>query len=87
MRVAARVAEDGIRAFELAVKRGLEGVIAKDSASPYIEGRSKAWLKVKVNQREEFVIGGFTAPEGTRQHLARCFSVRTTAIGCSMWAR
>jgi bifunctional non-homologous end joining protein LigD len=69
VRVAARVAEDGIEAFELAVKRGLEGVIAKDSASPYFEGRSKAWLKVKVNQREEFVIGGFTAPEGTRQHF------------------
>jgi bifunctional non-homologous end joining protein LigD len=69
LRVAARVAEDGIAAFRLAVKRGLEGVIAKDSASPYIEGRSKAWLKVKVNQREEFVIGGFTAPEGARRHF------------------
>jgi bifunctional non-homologous end joining protein LigD len=69
LRVAARVAEDGIEAFRLAVKRGLEGVIAKDSASPYIEGRSKAWLKVKVNQGEEFVIGGFTAPEGARRHF------------------
>ena len=69
LRVAARVAEDGIEAFRLAVKRGLEGVIAKDSASPYIEGRSNAWLKVKVNQGEEFVIGGFTAPEGARRHF------------------
>lgn len=67
--VGTRVAEDGIEAFELAVKRGLEGVIGKDSSSPYIEGRSKAWLKVKVNQREEFVIGGFTAPEGARHHF------------------
>lgn len=69
VRVASRMVEDGIEAFELAVKRGLEGVIGKDSSSPYTEGRSKAWLKVKVNQREEFVIGGFTAPEGARHHF------------------
>jgi bifunctional non-homologous end joining protein LigD len=67
--IATRVAEDGIEAYELAVKRGLEGVIAKDCSSPYIEGRSKAWLKVKVNQQEEFVIGGFTAPEGARRYF------------------
>jgi len=66
---ATRLAEDGLQAFELAVKRGLEGVIGKDSSSSYVEGRSKAWLKVKVNQREEFVIGGYTAPEGTRHHF------------------
>jgi bifunctional non-homologous end joining protein LigD len=70
VRAAARVAEeDGTAAFEIATKRGLEGVIGKDSAAPYTEGRSRAWLKVKVNQREEFVIGGFTAPEGSRQHF------------------
>jgi len=66
---ATRLAEDGLEAFELAVKRGLEGVIGKDSSSSYVEGRSKAWIKVKVNQREEFVIGGYTAPEGTRHHF------------------
>jgi bifunctional non-homologous end joining protein LigD len=69
VQVAARIAEDGIEAFELAVRRGLEGVIGKDSSSSYVEGRSRAWLKVKVNQREEFVIGGYTAPEGTRRHF------------------
>lgn len=67
--LATRVAEDGIEAFELAAKRGLEGVIGKDSSSSYVEGRSRAWLKVKVNQREEFVIGGYTAPEGMRHHF------------------
>jgi len=67
--LAKRLAPDGMRAFKLAVERGLEGVVAKDSSSPYLEGRSKAWLKVKVNQREEFVIGGFTAPEGARHHF------------------
>lgn len=64
-----RLAANGVVAFEAAENRGLEGVVGKDSASLYTEGRSKAWLKVKVNQREEFVIGGFTAPEGRRQHF------------------
>jgi bifunctional non-homologous end joining protein LigD len=41
---------------------GFEGIVAKDSDSHYEEGRSKKWLKVKVHQEEEFVIGGFTAP-------------------------
>jgi len=69
VRLAERLGENGIAAFEAAVKRGLEGVVGKDASSPYTEGRSKSWLKVKVNQREEFVIGGFTAPEGSRQHF------------------
>jgi bifunctional non-homologous end joining protein LigD len=67
--IAARLANDGIAAYEAATKRGLEGVIGKDSDAPYTEGRSKAWLKVKINQQEEFVIGGFTAPEGSRGHF------------------
>src|SRR5262249_3334673 len=50
-------------------KRGYEGLVAKDSSSPYIERRSKYWLKVKVHQEDEFVIVGFTAPEGSRQHF------------------
>jgi bifunctional non-homologous end joining protein LigD len=69
VRAAARLAKDGIEAFEIAIHRGLEGVIAKDSSAPYAEGRSRAWLKVKVNQQAEFVIGGFTAPEGSRRHF------------------
>jgi bifunctional non-homologous end joining protein LigD len=66
---AARLALDGMAAYEIAIRRGLEGVIGKDSSSPYVEGRSRAWLKVKVKQEDEFVIGGFTAPEGSRQHF------------------
>ena len=66
---AKRLANDGIAAFEQARKKGLEGIIAKDSASLYAEGRSRAWLKVKVHQNEEFVVGGFTAPEGSRQYF------------------
>src|SRR6266851_124960 len=47
------------------------GVVGKDCDSPYVEGRSRRWLKVKVHQEEEFVIGGFTAPRGSRSPRAR----------------
>jgi bifunctional non-homologous end joining protein LigD len=65
----ARLAENGLEAYRIARRKGLEGLVAKDSASHYEEGRSRHWLKVKVHQEEEFVIAGFTAPQGSRQHL------------------
>lgn len=64
-----RLSSNGIEAFKDAKKRGLEGLVAKDSASPYVEGRSSYWLKVKVHQEDEFVIGGYTRPEGARAHF------------------
>lgn len=64
-----RLAEDGLEAYRLAKEKGYEGLVAKDLASAYVEGRSKAWLKVKVHQEEEFIIVGYTAPEGSREHL------------------
>jgi len=65
----ARLAADGRKAFQIASRRGLEGVIAKNLSSLYVEGRSREWLKVKVHQEDEFVIGGFTQPSGARQHF------------------
>ena len=64
-----RLAKDGLEAYRLAKEKGYEGLVAKDLASPYVEGRSKAWLKVKVHQEEEFIIVGYTAPRGSRKHL------------------
>jgi len=70
LQIARRVAEDGLAAFAEARRRGLEGVIGKDPASRYEPGvRSPAWSKVKVRAEEEFVIGGFSAPRGSRSHL------------------
>jgi bifunctional non-homologous end joining protein LigD len=47
--------------------RGWEGIIAKDETSPYEPGkRTRSWLKIKVRKEAEFVIGGSTAPEGSR---------------------
>lgn len=64
-----RLAENGLKAYEAAKRKGLEGVLAKDESSPYVEGRSSKWLKFKVKQEDEFVIVGYTAPEGSRQHF------------------
>jgi bifunctional non-homologous end joining protein LigD len=50
--------------------RGWEGVIAKRKDAMYEPGkRSRAWLKLKVEQRQEFVVGGYTEPRNSRQHI------------------
>ena len=49
-----------------ACKLGLEGVIAKRRNAPYQSARSADWFKLKCSQRQEFVIGGYTDPQGTR---------------------
>src|SRR5687767_3232763 len=56
----------GKELFELADRMGLEGIIAKKSSSLYIPGtRSKEWLKIKTEKRQELVIGGYTKNENT----------------------
>jgi bifunctional non-homologous end joining protein LigD len=66
LRVSQRLTDNGIKAFRIAAKRGLEGIVAKNLASRYESRRSKAWLKVKVHREQELVIGGFTRPKGSR---------------------
>ena len=51
-------------------KLGLEGLIAKRADSKYEAGRrSGAWVKLKLHQEQEMVIGGFTNPSGSRPHF------------------
>jgi bifunctional non-homologous end joining protein LigD len=70
LKLARRLAANGLEAFALARERGLEGIVAKDPVSVYETGkRSMAWRKVKVRAEEEFVIGGYTAPAGARAHF------------------
>jgi bifunctional non-homologous end joining protein LigD len=52
--------------FAEACRMGLEGIISKLADQPYRAGRSRDWLKTKCVLRQEFVIGGFTDPEGRR---------------------
>jgi bifunctional non-homologous end joining protein LigD len=67
--VSRRLADNGLKAYEIARKKGYEGLVAKDTSSPYVAGRSKFWLKVKVHQEDEFIIVGYTAPAGARKHF------------------
>lgn len=53
--------------FQHACLHQLEGIIAKRSTAPWSGGRSRSWQKVKCERRQEFVIGGYTEPAGTRQ--------------------
>ncbi len=59
--------EHGVRLFREACRHGLEGLIAKRADSRYRSGaRSRDWLKLKCHAEQELVIGGFTAPQGSR---------------------
>ena len=63
-----QLGKNGKRAQE--IRKEQEGIIAKDEGSLYEPGkRSRSWLKVKVRKESEFVIGGYTAPTGSRAHL------------------
>ncbi|HUS27504.1 MAG TPA: non-homologous end-joining DNA ligase [Kofleriaceae bacterium] len=59
----------GGKFFQLACKQGLEGIISKRRDKPYIPGRGSSWQKTKCILRQEFVIGGYTDPEGARTHV------------------
>jgi bifunctional non-homologous end joining protein LigD len=64
-------AANGLEFFEAAEKIGLEGIMAKKANSPYLaDNRSKDWLKIKINKRQEVVIGGFTKNEGTAKQFS-----------------
>ena len=60
---------DGEALFREACRKGWEGLIAKRADAPYVHGRSRDWLKFKCSAEQELVIGGFTAPTGTRIEL------------------
>ncbi|WP_328997865.1 non-homologous end-joining DNA ligase [Kribbella sp. NBC_00709] len=57
---------NGVAYWEQACRRGWEGVIAKRADGSYAHGRSKDWLKFKCVAEQEFVIGGYTDPQGSR---------------------
>lgn len=58
--------EIGEKYFKEACKKGWEGLIAKKADGKYIHKRSSEWLKFKCVNQQEFVIGGYTDPQGER---------------------
>jgi bifunctional non-homologous end joining protein LigD len=70
LRLSESIPGDGEEMLSRVRRDGWEGVIAKRTESPYQPGvRSKAWLKLKVEHRQEFVVGGWTEPRNTREHI------------------
>ena len=57
---------EGKRLFAQAQRQALEGIVAKRRDSTYQERRSRDWLKIKTHLEQEFVIGGWTDPQGAR---------------------
>lgn len=57
----------GVAFFKKAEKKGWEGIIAKRANSLYLGKRSRDWLKFKCSHGQEFVIGGYTSPQGSRK--------------------
>ena len=60
------VSGHGREFFDKACRLGLEGIISKRRDQPHRNGRHSDWVKTKCVERQEFVIGGFTDPEGAR---------------------
>jgi bifunctional non-homologous end joining protein LigD len=61
--------DHGLSLFDAAKTNGLEGILAKRRNSCYEEKRSGEWLKIKITQTVDCVIGGYTEPEGSRQYF------------------
>lgn len=66
LRLSEHRATDGAALFDEACRKGWEGVIAKNAASPYVGRRTRDWLKFKCLESQEMVIGGWTEPAGAR---------------------
>jgi bifunctional non-homologous end joining protein LigD len=69
LRLSEHFPEHGIALFEAAKQQGLEGILAKHRGSLYEERRSREWLKIKITQTVDCVIGGYTDPEGSREYF------------------
>ena len=61
--------EEPRRLLAAARAAGFEGLVGKRADATYRSGRSRDWVKLKAGRRQEFVIGGFTDPQGSRKGL------------------
>jgi bifunctional non-homologous end joining protein LigD len=66
IRFSEHLAGEASEVLAQACKLGLEGLIGKQVDAVYVSGRSRSWIKLKCRQRQDFVIGGYTPPGGSR---------------------
>ncbi|MBV9575931.1 MAG: DNA ligase D, partial [Gammaproteobacteria bacterium] len=69
LRYSDHIIGSGKEIFEKSCELSLEGIISKDSTRPYMQKRSKDWLKIKCVKRQEFVIGGYTLPRKRKKYF------------------
>jgi bifunctional non-homologous end joining protein LigD len=62
VRYGQHIQAEGKPIFDAACQMQAEGIVSKRADSAYVSGRSKSWLKIKCDRRQEFVVGGFTKP-------------------------
>ena len=67
------ILNNGEDIFHHSCELALEGIISKKIDSPYESRRSKSWVKVKCMKRQEFVIGGYTDPQGGRSYFGSLY--------------
>lgn len=60
---------EGERLFDIACRKGWEGIIGKRASSPYRSTRSRDWLKFRCDHQQELVIGGYTLPRGSGKEI------------------
>lgn len=63
VRYSEHVAATGEAVFERVVSMGLEGIVGKRADSPYVGGRNRSWVKVRIVRTADFVVHGFTEPD------------------------
>jgi bifunctional non-homologous end joining protein LigD len=69
IRYADHVEANGVEFFDAVSNHNLEGIVAKLKKSEYQQTRSRYWLKIKTQQTDHFVVGGFTPPDGSRKYF------------------
>ncbi|HXJ84388.1 MAG TPA: DNA ligase D [Candidatus Methylomirabilis sp.] len=69
IRYSDHVSTQGDAFFAAASEAQLEGIVAKNASSVYVGGRSRDWIKIKCQRRQEFVVGGYTDPQGARPYF------------------
>ncbi len=79
--------DDGLALMEAARQQHLEGVVAKKASSVYVPGkRTRDWLKVKTEERQEFLIAGYTKGQGRRASSLGALVLAVRRGGDLVWA-
>ena len=79
--------DESERRYAEACRAGWEGLIAKRADAPYADGRSRDWLKLKCVLAQEFVIGGYTDPTGSRTDFGALLVGYFEGVGSGMQGR